>query len=122
LTLNPASKEITGRMYPYAFYDAPMSKPENGFNDPTLQNAFNSFFIYSTSVPENVKESSYQGHPYYVLFVVDKKNVCTGIFAMGITDYSKFLSTKDLISTNKVETNGTFQSLWILEDVENAMK
>lgn len=122
LTLNPASKEITGRMYPYAFYDAPMSKPENGFNDPTLQNAFNSFFIYSTSVPENVKESSYQGHPYYVLFVVDKKNVCTSIFAMGITDYSKFLSTKDLISDRRVETNGTFQSLWILEDVENAMK
>jgi hypothetical protein len=109
------------------YYDGSvMSHPDAGINDMRVQSAFRQYFTdaeyLNTPMPSNVKKASHEGFPYYVLFASDDANVCKYVTALAITDYSKLMSTQGLVQSKKVKRDGVYQSVWILDDVNNAME
>lgn len=109
------------------YYDGSvMSDPNMGINNMRVQSAFRQYFTDAEylNIPmlPSVKEASYQGFPYYVLFASDNKGVCKYITALGITDYSKLMSTQGLVQPDKVMRDGVYQSVWILNDVDQAIQ
>ena len=115
--------------YASMFYDgAVMSDPDQGINDMRVQSAFRQYFTDAMYVYTNifmrpsVKEASYQGFPYYVLFASDDKGVCKYVTALGITGYSELMSTQKLVQQEKVMRDGVYQSVWILDDVDRAIQ
>lgn len=116
-------KNRTASMY----YDGfPMDNPDAGINDMRVQSAFRQYFTDTEflNIPmlPSVKEASMDGFPYYVLFISDDSGACMNVIALGITEYSKLISTPRLMQSGKVKRDGVYQSVWILDDVDNAMK
>lgn len=123
-SLNPTSMQTAMRDRA-SYYATPMQSPDVGINDPNLQRVFTNYFasagFLGISVPSNIQSASFEGFPYYVLFVSDAQGICQSIVAMGITDYSKILTSPGSVQPIQVKTDGVYQSLWILEDVDKAM-
>jgi hypothetical protein len=103
--------------------DANMS----GMNDMQIQTQFTEFIRYRyDNVPDNVQQSSHKNlYPYYVWLVTDKNNVVKSIIAMGITDYSRLMSTDpkliDKPREPKLVDEEYYQSMWVLEEVNEVL-
>ena len=99
----------------------------SGMNDMQIQIQFTEFirYKYDNNVPDNVQQSLHKVYPYYVWLVTDKDNVVKSIIAMGITDYSRLMSTTTPTLIDKPRepklVEEYYQSMWVLEEVNQVL-
>ena len=99
----------------------------SGMNDMQIQMQFTEFirYKYDNNVPDNVQQSLHKVYPYYVWLVTDKDNVVKSIIAMGITDYSRLMSTTTPTLIDKPRepklVEEYYQSMWVLEEVNQVL-